>query len=424
MHDFHGGFLPGFLTSLLGLILSGIGAYNLHCLLMKRKAMDRFFHRYLLMLALTGILPSACGSVPATPSPSPTEQESFAPASSSVSIQINGAGATFPLPIYTDWTYAYSFADPTVAINYQGIGSGGGKKAIIQGTVDFAGSDLLLDDQEYAAGKDLQMYPILAGAVVIIYNIQPSKDFPPDSEVPRLALDRQTLVDIYNGTVNQWNDPKIVALNELLVDYLPEAAITAIHRSDASGTTELFTRSLVSFSPTWTAGSAATITWPVDTIGNGAGARGNQGVAEAVINIANTLGYVELSYAVSNNLAYADMINKAGNKVTANAESVASAINDFGTATFNDQLTATIVDGDGVGSWPISGYTYLILHQTDMTDCVKARKLLEYLHWTITNPSASARAAKRGYAVLPDAVRNLVLAKLDDVTCNGQPVMK
>ena len=104
---------------------------------------------------------------------------------------------------------------------------------------------------------------------------------------------------------------------------------------------------------------------------------------------------------IFNNLAYADMITKAGNKVT-----------------------ATIVDGHGDGSWPISGYTYIILHQTSMTDCIKARKLLEYFRWTITDASASARAAKRGYAVLPNAVRNQVLSKLGEVTCNGQPVMK
>src|SRR4026209_799419 len=118
------------------------------------------------------------------------------------------------------------------------------------------------------------------------------------------------------------------------------------------------------------------------------------------------------------------MINKAGRKVTANAESLASAINDFGTVAFNEELTATIVDGDGEGTWPISGYTYLILHTNSMTDCVRAQKLLVYLHWTLTDGSAGHRAAKLGYAVLPDAVRDQVMTKLSDVTCNGQPVMK
>ena len=385
--------------------------------------MTAYLRVSLLMLAFTG-----CAS-PMHPEPivqvqTQNAQTSLPPPSSSASLQINGAGATFPLPIYTEWTYAYSFIDPTVVIDYQGVGSGNGKKAIIAGTVDFAGSDSLLNAQEYEAGKDLQMYPILAGAVVIIYNIKPSKDYPPDFKVPTLVLDRQALVDIYNGTINRWNDPKIIALNDQLADYLPDAVVTAVHRSDASGTTELFTRSLVSFSPTWTAGSAAAIEWPVEGASNSAAAKGNQGVADAVINTANSLGYVELSYAISNNLTYADMINKAGHKVSANAESLASAINDFGTAAFNDKLTATIVDGDGDGSWPISGYTYLILHQTSVTDCIKARKLLEYFHWTLTNTSVGHRAAKRGYAVLPDAVRNRVLAKFGEVTCKGQPVIK
>ena len=385
--------------------------------------MTAFLRVSLLMLTLT-----SCAS-PVPPEPivevqTQNAQTSLPPPSHSASLQINGAGATFPLPIYTEWTYAYSFVDPTVVINYEGTGSGNGKKAIIAGTVDFAGSDSLLNAEEYEAGKDLQMYPILAGAVVVIYNIKPSKNYPSDYKVPTLVLDRQTLVEIYNGTINRWNDPKIIVLNDQLADYLPDAAITVVHRSDASGTTELFTRSLASFSPTWIAGSAAAVQWPVEEADNGAGAKGNQGMADAIINTANSLGYVELSYAVSNNLAYADMINKAGHKVTANAESLASAINDFGTAAFSDKLTATIVDGAGKGSWPISGYTYLILHQTSMTDCVKARKLLEYFHWTLTNTSASHRAAKRGYAVLPDAVRNRVFAKFGEVTCKGQPVMK
>lgn len=387
-----------------------------------------FARRYLLFLTLTSALLSACGS-PVPPAPiaqaqTQTAQELPRPASNLDSVQINGAGATFPLPIYAEWTYAYSYVDPTVSIDYQGIGSGNGKKAMIEGTVDFAGTDSLLKDEEYEAGKDLQMYPILAGAVVIIYNIEPSKNYPSGSNVPTLVLDRQTLVDIYDGTINQWNDPRIIALNPPLTDYLPDAAITVVHRSDASGTTELLTKSLTSFSPDWTAGSATAVDWPVDRAGNGFGAKGSQGVAEAVINTGNSIGYVELSYAVSNRLTYADMINKAGRRVTANAESLALAINDFGNAAFDDKLTATIVDGSGNGSWPISGYTYLILHTTNMTDCVKARKLLEYIDWTLTNPSAGDRASKRGYTVLPNAVRNHVLTKLGEVTCNNQPVLK
>jgi len=397
---------------------------------MKRKAMTTFLHPTLLMLALTSFLLPACGPEPINEAQTQVAEKTITPTSgeltplSADSIQINGAGATFPLPIYTEWTYAYSYIDPMVAINYQGIGSGGGKKAIIEGTVDFAGSDSLLKAEEYEAGKDLQMYPILAGAVVVIYNFVPARDYPADFKVPALVLDRQTLVDIYNGTVNQWNDPRLIALNSQLADYLPEAGITVVYRSDGSGTTELFTRSLASFSPDWTAGGASSVEWPVAKAGNGVGGNGNQGVLAAVVNAPNSLGYVELSHALSNSLAYADMINKAGKQVTANADSLASAINDFGTAAFNEELTATIVDGDGEGTWPISGYTYLILHTNSMTDCVKARKLLEYIHWILTDVSAGNRAAQLGYSVLPDAVRDQVITKLGKVTCNGQPVMK
>jgi phosphate transport system substrate-binding protein len=347
------------------------------------------------------------------------------------SVQITAAGATFPLPLYQAWTYAFTYVDPSTVINYQGIGSGGGKSAIIANTVDFAGSDSALSDQNYTDGKDLQMYPMVASAVVVIYNIKFNAPAaasgtgatPTPTPLPKLILDRQTLVDIYNAKVTKWNDPEIVALNPGLKDALPAASITAVHRSDGSGTTNIFTAALASFSPDWKAGAAQSVEWPVDKAGNGIGGKGNQGVAAAVINTTNSLGYVEIAYAVSNGLTFADMINKSGKQVTANATSLASAITDFGDA-FNDKLVATIVDGPGAGSWPIAGYTYLILHTTSMKDCVKASKILEYINWALTDPSAAAQAAKLGYAVLPDAVRAKVLAKLGEVTCNGQPVMK
>jgi phosphate transport system substrate-binding protein len=338
------------------------------------------------------------------------------------SVQINGAGATFPLPVYNEWTYAYQYVDPAVVLNYQGIGSGGGKKGIIDGTIDFAGSDSLLKDQEYTDGKDLQMYPMVAGAVVPIYNIKLAKDLPQGTTLPKLVLDRQTLVDIYNAKITKWNDPAIAALNPDWKDYLPDAPITAVHRSDGSGTTEIFTKALTSFSPDWTAGGASSVEWPVDKAGNGVGGKGNQGVAAAVINTANSIGYTELSFALSNGLPFASIVNKAGKTVNADAASVESAMSDFANG-FSDKLTATIVDAPGEGSWPIAGYTYLILHTQNMTDCVKTQKLLEYIKWSLTDAGAASAAAKLGYSVLPPVVRDQVLTKLGEVTCNGQPVM-
>ncbi len=364
--------------------------------------------------------------ITSTPGPAAPEMPTdMAPGS----VQITGSGATFPLPLYTDWTYAYQYVDPAVAINYQGIGSGGGKKAIIDGTVDFAGSDSLLKDpDEYDAGKDLQMYPMVASAVVVVYNIafkpMPTPVAPATATpLPKLILDRQTLVDIYNGKIKKWNDAAIVTLNPDLKDYLPDAQITVAHRSDGSGTTEIFTKALTSFSKDWTAGGAQSVEWPVDKAGNGVGGKGNAGVAAVVIGTPNSIGYTEISYAVSNSLSFADLLNQAGKKVTANAASIAADMTDFADA-FTDKLTATIVDGKSDGSYPITGYTYLILHTTSMTDCVKAEKLLNYINWTLTDASAATRAGKLGYAILPDAIRAKVLAKLGEVTCNGAPVMK
>ena len=338
------------------------------------------------------------------------------------SVQITGAGATFPLPIYTQWTYAYQYVDPSVAINYNGVGSGAGKTAIINNTVDFAGSDSLLSDQNYTDGKDLQMYPMVAGAVVPVYNIAfaaiPTPVAPATAvPLPKLILDRQTLVDIYNGVVTTWNDPKIVALNPGLKDKLPAATITTVHRSDASGTTEIFTKSLTSFSADWKAGGAQSVQWP----GKGLGGKGNAGVAAAVLNTPNSIGYVELAYAISNSMSYAQMVNQAGKTVDANGASVQAAMVEFATA-FTDKLTAVIVDGKSDGAWPIAGYTYIILHTTSMQDCVKAQKIVDFLKWAQTDSSAQAAAAKLGYSVLPDAVRTNVLATLAKVTCNSQPL--
>lgn len=353
---------------------------------------------------LSALILSACGSPVAASSSTSVAQSA---------VQINGAGATFPLPVYTEWIYAYQYIDTSVTLNYQGIGSGGGKKAIIDNTIDFAGSDSLLTDEEYAAGKDLQMYPMLAGAIVPIYNI--------DGITQNLTLDGNTLVGIYSGKITKWNDPTIAALNPGLT--LPDATITAVHRSDGSGTTEVFTKALSAFSDDWknNVGSGPSVEWPVDKAGNGIGGKGNQGVAAAVQNTPNSIGYVELSYAIANKIAYADLVNKAGSKVTANADSLASAMNDFAT-TFSDKLTNTIVDGPGTNSWPIAGYTYIVLHTTSMTDCVKAQKLVEFLKWDLTDAGAAKRAAELGYAVLPDAVRTQVMAKFAEVTCNGTPV--
>jgi len=367
--------------------------------------MNKKTNSMMVVMLVAALILSACGTA---------ANASSSTSVSSISSQINGAGSTFALPVYSDWTYTYQSVNPSVTLNYQGIGSGGGKKGIIDNTLDFAGSDAVLSAEEYAAGKDLQMYPTLAGAVVPIYNIEGVSQI--------LVLDGVVLAGIYNATITKWNDPAIAALNPGVS--LPDASITAVHRSDGSGTTEIFTNALSAFSADWKAnvGASTSVEWPVDKAGTGIGGKGNQGVAAAVQNTPDSIGYVELSYAIANNITFADMINKAGNKVTASADTLASAMNDFA-GSFTDQLTNTIVDGPGATSWPIAGYTYLILHTSSMTDCTKAKNLLDFFKWALTDPTAAKHAADLGYSVLPDAVRTQVLAKMGEVTCNGTTVL-
>jgi phosphate transport system substrate-binding protein len=356
-----------------------------------------------------------------TATPGPTQPPAATPLPAG-SVTINAGGATFPQPLYAQWTYAYQYVDPSVAINYQGIGSGGGVKGITDNTLDFAGSDAVLVQADYDKGVDLQMYPIVAGAVVLVYNMSFKLDA--GQTAPVLILDRQTVVGIFNGTIKKWNDPAIVALNKASETMLPDAQITVVHRSDGSGTTDTFTKALKSFSPDWKAGSGKLVEWPVDKVGNGVGGKGNPGVAAAVINTKNSVGYVELNYAIANSIAFAQMINKAGKTVTANAASLSAAMADFSGKLDADKLTVDLMDAPGDGSWPIATYTYLILHNKNMTDCVKAQKIVEYIRWSLTTPSAATQATSLGYNVLPDAIQKQVLAKLALVTCKGNPVLK
>ncbi len=390
--------------------------------------MSKFVRSFLFAFVAMSVMLAACGT-PATPA-APVASEAAATQAPGVtqapaqptalpagSVTLNGSGSTFQAPAESEYAYAFPLVDPAVVINYQPTGSGAGKKAIIDGTVDFAGSDAVLSADETTAGKDLQMYPFLAGATVMSYNIPEL-----DPKGPALILDGKTLVGIYNATITKWNDPAIAALNPQVAAKLPAKQITVVHRSDGSGTTEIFTNALTSFSSDWTSGHGTTINWPADKAGNGVGGNGNQGVAAAIQNTPDSIGYVEYAYAVSNKLPFAQMVNKAGKTVTATPDSTKAAMTDFANA-FTPQLTAVIVNAPGDGSWPIAGYTYIIIHQTSMTDCVKASKLVEYIQWILTNTVATKRATDLGFVPLPDTVLQQVLAKIGQVTCNGQPVM-
>jgi len=329
------------------------------------------------------------------------------------SVPLTGSGATFPALLYQSWIFTYKQVDPVASINYQPTDSGAGKKAIIDGTVDFAGSDSLVSAAEYASGGDLQMFPMVAGAVVPTYNVTGTDGLP----VGEIVFSRKVLADIFLGKITKWNDAALVALNSKLK--LPGKAITVAHRSDGSGTTEIFTKALSSFSSEWASkvGGASSVQWPV-----GLGGSGNAGVAALVKNTPYSIGYVESAYAIANKLPYGIMINKSKVAVRADARSLQSAMSDF-SGKFSAKLTVDIVDAPGANSWPIAGYTYIVLHMTKMTDCVKAQTLLAYLKWAMTDAVAGGTASALGYATLPGEVRSQALARLSQVTCNGQLVL-
>jgi phosphate transport system substrate-binding protein len=375
---------------------------------------------FILALVVVALVATACASAP-TPAPQATQAAPAAKSEQTLpagAITLNGAGATFPDPVYTEWRFAYQYVDPSVTINYQAIGSGGGKKGIADKTIDFAGSDSLLTKAEYDANPTLQMFPTLAGAVVLIYNVK--------EITAGLTLDGATVADIYLGKIKQWNDPAIARLNPDLK--LPDQPISVVHRSDGSGTTEIFTKFLSAVSEEWKNGPKAgsSVEWPVDKAGNGIGGKGNPGVAAAVQNTPYSIGYVELSYAVANKIAFADMINKAGKKVKADAGSLQAAMADFGDA-FDDKLTVnSISNGGGENSWPIAGYTYMIVYRDMAPDktygCAKPQKFLDFVYWALTDAGAAKRAADLGYATLPESVRAKVFATLAQVTCEGKPM--
>jgi len=370
-------------------------------------------------MLLTAVLATACGA-PATgavllptdtPAPVsiPTSPSvtSPAPAPTQGMIQLTGAGATFPYPLYSRWFYDYAFVDNTAQFNYQAIGSGGGIQQITAKTVDFGASDAILSSTQLNAAPSLHMFPTVAGAVVPAYNVKELNGKQP------LVLDGATLSAIYLGTISKWNDPAIAALNPGLA--LPNKDIIVAHRSDGSGTTFIFTSYLSAVSPDWKSkvGASTSVQWPV-----GLGGKGNDGVSGIISQNDGSLGYIEYAYAVQNKLGFANMANAAGSTETASVQTTQNAMNDFGTQ-MPDTLARLIVNAPGKDSWPIAGYTYFLVY-LNQTDCAKATKLVQFLHWALTDGTKDVQSLD--YVPLPDAIRSQDFATLGTMTCNGAPV--
>ena len=320
---------------------------------------------------------------------------------------LTGAGATFPNPIYTKWFDAYN-KKTGIQINYQSIGSGGGIRQFTEGTVDFGATDGPMNESQIQAvtGNVLHV-PTVLGAVVVTYNLPSLGD-------TKLKFDGNLLVEIFMGRVTKWNDPKIAALNPGVK--LPAIDLIVVHRSDGSGTTYVFTDYLNKFSREWKdkVGYATSVNWPV-----GLGGKGNEGVTQQVKQVEGAVGYVELIYALSNNLPYAQIKNASGNFITPSLETVTAAAAGMKLPKDTD-FRVSITNAPGADAYPIASFTWLLVKK-DNKDAAKAKLIRDFLAWMIT-PEAQKMAADLHYSPLPAPVVALVEARLPTLKAGGKVI--
>jgi phosphate transport system substrate-binding protein len=320
--------------------------------------------------------------------------------------KLTGAGATFPYPIYSKWFDMYK-EKTGVEINYQSIGSGAGIQQVKAGTVDFGASDAALSNTQL---KDMPRrvlhIPTVGGAVVVAYNL-------PGME-GELRLTPEVLTAIYMGKITVWNDKRIAAINPGLT--MPAAPILAVHRSDGSGTTNIFVTYLSAVSAEWKelVGAGTSVSWP-----SGVGGKGNEGVAGVVRQTPGAIGYVELAYAEQNKLPVALVRNRAGNFVQPSLASTVAAVQGAAALLAKDVRTP-IVNSAAPDAYPIAGLTFLLVYQ-DQRDPVKARSLVNFINWAMADGQAVAEGLN--YARLPDAVIKVNLATLSLMSANGKKLL-
>jgi phosphate transport system substrate-binding protein len=312
-------------------------------------------------------------------------------------VALTGAGATFPNPIYAKWFDVYA-RQTGVKINYQSIGSGGGIRQFTEGTVDFGASDgPMTDEQITAVNGNVLHIPTVLGADVVTYNL-------PALGQTHLKLDGATIADIFLGKITRWNNPRLAQLNPGLE--LPAQDIIVAHRSDGSGTSYIFTDYLSKVSPAWKSqvGKGTSVNWPV-----GLGGKGNEGVTQLVKQNEGTIGYVELIYAISNGLPYADVRNAAGHFIEPSLNSVTAAAAGADLQADTD-FRVSITDAAGEAAYPISSFTWLLLPRSN-PDSSKARLIKDFVTWMIT-PDAQRMASDLHYAPLPMPVIELIQKQL------------
>jgi len=300
---------------------------------------------------------------------------------------LTGAGATFPNPIYSRWFSEYSASHPGVQINYQSVGSGAGIRQISSKTVDFGASDVTMTDQQMAESKiKLFHFPTVLGAVVPVYNVP--------GVGSDLKFSGDVIADIYLGNIKNWNDPRLKKDNPGV--NFPDHSILSVYRSEGSGTTFIFTDFLSKVSPEFSQkiGRNSSVRWPV-----GIGQKGSEGVAGMVRSSQYTFGYVELVYAVQNNMSYGEVKNAAGKFVKASVAGVTSAA--ASVKQMPDDFRVSITNAPGPDSYPISSFTWLLI-PIKSDDPAKGKVLHDFLLWMLDH--GEAEASSMTYAPLPKNV--------------------
>ncbi|KKL35813.1 phosphate ABC transporter substrate-binding protein [Burkholderia contaminans FFH2055] len=317
---------------------------------------------------------------------------------------ITGAGSTFAAPIYAKWADAYKKAGGG-KVNYQGIGSSGGLKQINAKTVDFAGSDAPLKDDELAKAGLFQ-FPTVVGGVVPVVNV-------PGVKAGELTLAGPVLGDIYLGKIKKWNDPAIAALNPKAK--LPDTDIAVVRRADGSGTSFIWTNYLSKVNGEWKSkiGEGTTVNWPTGT-----GGKGNDGVAAFVQRLPGAIGYVEWAYAKKNNMVYTALKNSTGTVVEPKTETFKAAA---AGANWSKSFYQILTNQPGKDAWPVVGATFVLLHATQEKPAQGA-ETLKFFDWAFHNGNQAA--TELDYISLPESVvseiRTQWKAKIKDAS--GKPI--
>jgi len=333
-------------------------------------------------------------------------------------LTLRGSGATFLQPQLEAWIQEFMKKYDDIVIEYQGIGSGAGQEQFFKGLTDFCGSDPPLSHEKWLKykGKVLQL-PVILGAVAVVYNV------PEIPEDIHLNLSGKVLALIYRGEIEYWDDSRIKELNPGLADKLPHEKIIAVHRSDASGTTQIFTTFLHKAAPRiWPVELVGkTIDWPVDRTGRGIGGKGNSGVTAIIINTKYSIGYVELAYALKNNLAMAAIRNREGIFVLPSTKTIQSAakhaleaglIPTSPDGDFSRELDA-IIYAPGKNSYPITAFSHIFVWKT-YKDKAKAEALKKFIEWIHTNGS---KHIVEGYVAVPEEIKDIGLKAVELIDC-------